>query len=104
MTEYRLAARALHRLDEIFDYTCDRWGEAQAERYLRGMLDRFEAVAARRIPWRAIPAEFGVNGYFCRYERHMIYWKELSDGRIGIVTILHERMHAIGRLSAEFSD
>ncbi len=34
-----------------------------------------------------------MNGYVCRYERHLIYWKVLTDGDIGIVTVLHERMH-----------
>ena len=47
---------------------------------------------------RAIPAGFGVDGYFCRHQKHVIYWKLLSDGKIGIVTILHERMHQIERL------
>jgi plasmid stabilization system protein ParE len=33
-----------------------------------------------------------------RYERHLVYWRRLSNGDIGIVTVLHERMHQIGRL------
>ena len=51
---------------------------------------------------RPIPAEFGVNGYFCRYERHYVYWKKLGNGDIGIVTILHERMHQIDRFRGDF--
>lgn len=47
---------------------------------------------------RAILAEFGVDGYFCRCQKHVVYWKLLSDGKVGIVTILHERMHQIERL------
>jgi toxin ParE1/3/4 len=50
-------------------------------------------VVVRAFPWRAIPAEFGVSGFVCRYERHCIYWKLLEDGAVGIVTILHEKMH-----------
>ena len=42
-------------------------------------------------------AEFGVNGCFFRYEKHYVYWKTLSNGDIGIVTVLHERMHQTGR-------
>jgi toxin ParE1/3/4 len=97
MTAYRVQRVAGHRLDEIYVYSCNRWGEAQAERYIRGMFVRFEAIAAREFPWRAIPAEFEVSGFACKYERHYIYWKILADGTVGIVTILHERMHQIER-------
>ena len=97
MTNFRVQAGAGHRLDEIYAHTLDRWGEAQAERYIRGLFERFDAIAARRFPWRSIPAEFGVKGFVCRYERHFIYWKVLEDGVVGIVTILHERMHQLDR-------
>ena len=97
MIGIRVQDGASHRLDEIYSYGCETWGEDQAERYLRGLFERFEAIAARRFPWRAIPAEFGVGGYVCRYEKHYIYWKLLGDDTVGIVTILHERMHQIDR-------
>jgi toxin ParE1/3/4 len=92
---FRVRDRAGHRLDEVYRYTHDTWGEAQAETYVRGLFAHFEAIAARRFPWRPIPAEFRVDGYVCRYERHFIYWKVLGDGAVGIVTVLHERMHRI---------
>lgn len=103
MSGFRVQAGAAHRLDEIYRYTAERWGEAQAERYIRGLFDRFEAIAARRFPWRAVPAEFGVDGFVCRYERHLVYWKLLADGRVGIVTILHMRMHQIERFRDDFA-
>lgn len=98
MSGFRVQRGAGHRLDEIYVYTRDLWGEEQAERYINGLFARFAAIAAREFPWRAIPAEFGVSGYVCRYEHHFIYWKVLADGVVGIVTILHERMHQIERL------
>ena len=98
MTTFRVLAGAGHRLDEIYVYIRDAWGESQAERYLRGLFERFEAIAARTFPWRPIPAAFGVDGYFRRHEKHVIYWKLLGDGAVGIVTVLHERMNRIERL------
>jgi toxin ParE1/3/4 len=97
MNAFRVQNGASHRLDEIYAYTRETWGEAQAQTYIRGLFDRFEAIAARRFPWHPIPAEFGVDGYVCRYQKHFIYWKLLNDGNVGIVTILHERMHQIER-------
>jgi toxin ParE1/3/4 len=76
---------------------CGAYGGSGRESQIRG----FAAIAARDFPWRAIPAEFGVSGFVCRYEQHVIYWKLLTDGTVGIVTILHERMHQIGRLCDE---
>jgi toxin ParE1/3/4 len=98
VTDFLIQAGAAHRLEDIYRYTAESWGEEQAELYIRGLFARFEAIAAHDFPWRPITAELGVDGFVCRYERHMIYWKELADGNVGIVTILHERMHNIERL------
>ncbi|MDF3856509.1 hypothetical protein PFC51_19865, partial [Paracoccus pantotrophus] len=52
---------------------------------------------------KPIPAEFGLNGLFFRYEHHFVYWRHnLSNGDIGIVTILHESMHQIDRFRDDF--
>ncbi|HJQ56559.1 MAG TPA: type II toxin-antitoxin system RelE/ParE family toxin [Vineibacter sp.] len=102
MTSYRVQERAGHRIDEIYIYTRDVWGETKAKRYIRGLFDRFEAIATRRIPWRPIPAAFEVDGYFCRYEEHFIYWRLLADGSVGTVTVLHGRMHQIERFHEDF--
>ncbi|MBU6268262.1 MAG: type II toxin-antitoxin system RelE/ParE family toxin [Sphingomonadales bacterium] len=93
MSGFRVSRRAGGRIDAIYAYTLEQWGDAQAERYVQGLFERFAAIAAREVPWRAVPAEFDVDGFMCRYERHFIYWKVLGDGAVGIVTVLHERMH-----------
>ena len=103
MIAVRAQAAAAHRIDDIYRHTLETWGEAQAERYVHGLFARFEAIAAQRFPWRPIPAAFGVEGYVCRYEAHVIYWKILANGDIGIVTVLHERMHQIERFRDDFA-
>jgi len=97
MTGYRVSTIAGQRLDEIFSYTRDTWGQDQAETYLRDFFACFDRIARRDIVGRAVPAEFGVNGYYCRHRHHYIYWRWLADGDAGIVTILHERMHQMDR-------
>ena len=103
MSQFRVQRVAGHRLDEIYAYTRDTWGEEQARQYIRGMFARFRAIAAREFPWKPVPAEFGVTGFYCRYESHFIYWKELADGTVGIVTVLHERMHQIERYRGDLA-
>jgi len=102
VTDIRIQARASRQLDEIFRYSVSRWGQAQAESYIEGLFESFDRIADHRLVSRPVPAEFGVSGFFYRYEKHVVYWKTLSDGDIGIVTILHERMHQIERLRDDF--
>lgn len=97
MAGFRILHAAGVRLDEIYDYSRDVWGEPQAQRYVRKLFACFGDIVARRLPWRAIPSDFGIDGYYARCERHYVYWRVLSDGEIGIVTILHERMQQMDR-------
>jgi toxin ParE1/3/4 len=92
VTGYRVEPAANAQLDHIYRYTQDHWGDAQAERYIRALFARFDEIQARALLSRPIPATIGVDGYYCRYQRHFIYWKRLSREEIAIVAILHERM------------
>jgi toxin ParE1/3/4 len=98
----RIQEAASHRLDEIYRYTRGLWGAEQADRYVAGLFEAFDGIETRTVMSRPVPAEFGVDGYFFRFERHFVYWRRLSNGDIGIVTILHERMHQIDRFREEF--
>ena len=97
MKPVRVQDAAAVRIDEIYRYTRDRWGEAQADAYIAGLFEAFEGIASGRTVSRPVPAEFGVDGYVFRYRRHFVYWKTLGDGATGIVTVLHERMHQLDR-------
>lgn len=96
----RIQKAASIRLDEIYRYTRDQWGEAQADAYIRDLFEAFERIETNGVRSKPIPAEFGVSGFYVRHQRHFIYWKPLKSGDIGIVTILHERMHQL----AQFRD
>ncbi len=104
MTPVRVQGSAALRIDEIYRFSRDRWGEAQADAYVRGLFEAFESIAAGGVASRPIPAEFEVDGFFFRYEKHFVYWKRLANGDMGIVTVLHERMHQVGRLLEEFGE
>jgi toxin ParE1/3/4 len=102
MTTFRVQERAASRLDEIYRYTASQWGTTQAEHYINGLFESFEQIRTNPSLSRPIPAEFGVDGYFYRYQKHFVYWKRLANGDIGIVTILHQRMHQIERFRDDF--
>ena len=104
MTRVRVQEAASVRIDEIYRYTRDLWGAAQADAYITGLFEAFERIEAGGIRSRPTPAEFGVKGYVFRYERHFVYWKTLENGDIGIVTVLHERMHQIDRFREDLGE
>ena len=102
MPNVEVREAAALRIDEIYRYTRDHWGTRQADRYIIGLFAAFDGIESRQTLSKPIPAEFGIAGYFFRYERHVVYWRWLANGNIGIVTILHERMHLIERFKDEF--
>jgi plasmid stabilization system protein ParE len=92
------------RLDDIYRYTRDRWGRQQADRYIKGLFQAAQGLALHTTFSHPIPAEFGiVDGYFFRYQHHFVYWRTLSNDDIGIVTVLHEKMHQIARFREDFA-
>lgn len=93
----RIQKAASIRLDEIYRYTRDQWGEARADAYIRDLFLAFDRIETSGVRSKPVPGEFGVSGYYFRHQRHVIYWKLLKSGDIGIVTILHERMHQLAR-------
>jgi plasmid stabilization system protein ParE len=102
MAAIRIQEAASHRLDEIYRYARDHWGADRADRYVTGLFEAFDRIETHGVMSKPVPAELGADGYFFRYERHFVYWRRLSSGDIGIVTILHERMHRIDRCREDF--
>lgn len=98
----RIQEAASFRLDEIYRYTHKHFGEEQANSYITGLFVAFDGIATHQTISRPIPAEFGIDGYFFRYQHHFVYWRKLSNSGIGIATILHERMHHIERFRQDF--
>jgi plasmid stabilization system protein ParE len=104
MAAVRVQEAASHRLDEIYRHTRERSGVAQADRYITGLFEAFERIESHKVMSRPIPAEFGVEGYWFRFERHIVYWRRLSNGDVGVVTVLHERMHQMDRFRQDLGD
>lgn len=98
MKSYFIEASANAAIDDLYAYTIERWGEAQADKYLSGLFARFEAIVSKEVLWRPVPSEIEIEAWVSRYEHHYVYWKQLDDGRVGIMAVLHERMHQAVRL------
>ena len=101
MPKFLVQKAAAVRIRNIFSYTQENWSDKQAQEYIAGLFQAFNDIADRNTIWRPIPAEFEVIGFYAIYNKHYIYWKELQSGQIGIVTVLHERMHQLARFQED---
>ena len=95
---YTLSRAAIASLTDIYAYSYETWGAVQADKYLDGIYDCFDRILSQSELWRPIPAAFEISGYYTRYEKHLIYWKQFEDGTVGIAAIIHHSRHQIDRL------
>ena len=97
----KIFAPAEARLLEIWDYTLAQWGEEQADRYVRDLIAVIHGLPGRRHSWRPV-ADKSLRGvWFLRHRHHYVFFRELSGGIIGVISILHENMDLPARLKAD---
>jgi toxin ParE1/3/4 len=90
VTSVRLTALARADLDGIWDYTAERWGVAQAERYIRGIDAVCRDLAAGRIAGRSAAA-IRPGLLRCAAGSHVVFYRA-GEGGIDVIRILHRRM------------
>lgn len=94
----RIYSAAKDRILEIWDYTERTWGEDQADKYVRDLVQAINAVSSERHRWRPVMDE-ALNGvFFFRHQHHYIFFRELSKDALGVISILHENMDIPSRL------
>jgi len=83
--------------DEIWRYSCEAWGEKQAEKYINGLHLPLQLLSEKKKFWRplpthlVIPRDLNMEAYCSRYEQHYLFFRELSVCSIGVMAILHEK-------------
>lgn len=96
MAEYRLTPAAENDLAGIWQYTFQRWGGVQADRYVDSLATVLTELAVS--PEIAFSCEHIRAGYrHWHFERHMIYFRQINYG-IAVIRILHDRMNALSHL------
>lgn len=94
----RIFAAARERLLDIWEYTAERWGEDQADKYVRDLALAIEQAGRSRPCWRAVPDEELAGVFFIRHAHHFIFFRELPGSTLGVISILHESMDLPARL------
>lgn len=94
----RILPAAKARIIEIWNYTETTWGAQQADKYVRELVEAIQQRGANRNEWKPVqdPALIGV--FFFKHARHFVFFKELTGGNIGVITILNESVDVPARL------
>ena len=90
MAGFALSPAAQADLEEIWDYTVRRWGEARAERYTRDIQAACEALSRGTLVGLSVE---DIRGGYRKIGvgSHVMYFRE-REGTLEIVRILHRRM------------
>ena len=101
MSKYVIFKPANETLDEVWRYSLDNWGQKKAEEYIEGLFATIQKAASREIFWRGLREQTNLEVYFVKYQRHYLFFRELEDDLIGIVSIIHERRDVVSVLESE---
>jgi len=88
-------------LDEVWRYSLDNWGQKKAEEYIKGLFATMQKAASRETLWRGLREQTNLEVYFVKYLRHYLFFRELEDDLIGIVSVIHERQDVVSVLEKE---
>lgn len=98
---HKIYPDARRRLIDIWHYTDKKWGEKQADKYIRGIYKAIDKAAKNKYLWRKVEHKEIKGIFFTRYEYHYIFFRELSKGRLGVVSVLHSQMDIPNRLKED---
>jgi toxin ParE1/3/4 len=90
VTDFVLSPRAQTDLDEIWDFTANRWGTEQAELYIRQLEAAIKNVAAEPRLGRSCD---DIRAGYKKYPAgsHVLFFRVTGSG-IEVIRILHSHM------------
>jgi toxin ParE1/3/4 len=98
MAEYKLTNKAVEDLSKIWDYTFEVWSEKQADKYYDELISNCQEIADSPNSgnnYEGISRQLlGIKA-----NRHIIFYRTLSENYVEITRILHERMDLKKRIA-----
>jgi len=97
MGNYHLTNKAVEDLSDIWNYTVDTWSERQADLYYEMLID-FCQYLADSPKFGKNYDEIAEDLYGFRANKHVIFYRTISQNEIEIVRILHGSMDLKNRI------
>ena len=91
MAKVILRQKAIDDLNYIWDYTFEKWSEKQADKYYTTIKLTCNAIGQNPEVGKEYDG-ISNNLLGLKSGKHIIFYKSISDERIEVVRILHERM------------
>jgi toxin ParE1/3/4 len=104
VTRYKITELAAGDLKEIWLYTANNYGEAQADQYVSALKAGCEKIAANPERWRSMTLPIGVVRFY-RCEHHYIVYATtgIKGADVAILAFLHEKRDFMARLQDRLS-
>ena len=90
MARFVLAHAAFADLEDIEAHTLETWGAEQCGRYIRGLFERFDEIAAHPGLGRTRD-ELAPGVKSLPHEQHVIFYECLADDPCVVLRVLHGR-------------
>ncbi len=98
MAKVILRQKAIDDLNNIWDYTFEKWSAAQADKYYATIKLACQGIGQNLN----IGKEYdGIREKLLGFKsgKHIIFYQSLSEDRIEVIRILHERMDLKSRIT-----
>jgi len=90
-------------LIEVWANSETTWGAAQADKYVRGLVAAVERIRDEPRRWRSLRDKALPGIFYFRHEHHFVFFRWLSKGQIGLITVQRESMNLPARLREDLT-
>lgn len=97
MAKYYLTNKAVEDLNNIWNYTFDKWSETQADNYYQLLVDNCQEIANSPSLGKKYDGVTD-NLLGLKTSRHIIFYREIDKNSVEITRILHGRMDLKNRI------
>ena len=91
MAKYELTNKAIEDLSKIWDYTFEVWSEKQADKYYEMLISNCQEIAESPNLGKNYDG-ITQNLLGIKANRHIVFYRKITENYVEITRILHERM------------
>ena len=91
MAKYELTNKAVEDLSKIWDYTFEVWSEKQADKYYEMLISNCQEIAESPNLGKNYDG-ITQNLLGIKANRHIVFYRKITENYVEITRILHERM------------